>query len=69
MAAETCRRSRCEEPVSARRVVLVGPDGTDRKRCGPYCAEHTDMLLGNLKHTYTGGGRALRIDVAAPAAL
>lgn len=53
---ETCRRTRCTEPRSARQVVLVGPDGTDRKRCGPYCDEHTDMLMGNLTPTYTGTG-------------
>lgn len=58
----TCRRSRCGEPVSRRRVVLVGPDGTDRKRCGPYCDPCTDALLRNLTPTYTGGGDAYRID-------
>lgn len=61
-ARETCRRSRCANPTSTRRVVLVGPDGTDRKRCGPYCNSCTDALLKNLTPTYTGGGAAYRID-------
>jgi hypothetical protein len=61
----TCRRSRCGEPVGARRVVLVRPNGSDGKACGPYCEGHTDALLKNLKPTYTGGGTAYRIDAAA----
>ncbi|MFB4320680.1 hypothetical protein [Actinomadura sp. 21ATH] len=61
--AETeCSRSGCREPQSARQVVLVGPDGTDRKRCGPYCPEHTDLLLTKLTPTYTGGGATYRIE-------
>jgi hypothetical protein len=53
--------------VGARRVVLVGPDRTDRKECGPYCEGCTDTLLGKLTLTYTGGGAAYRIDSAASA--
>lgn len=56
-----CRR--CDDrPASTRRVVLVGPDGTDRKTCGPYCDPCTDALLKILTPTYTGGGPAYRID-------
>ncbi|WP_141576154.1 hypothetical protein [Actinomadura sp. WMMA1423] len=51
-----CRRSGCGQPHGPRQVVLVGPDGTDRKRCGPYCEEHTHTLMSNLTPTYTGTG-------------
>ncbi|MEV4670988.1 hypothetical protein AB0K34_04975 [Actinomadura sp. NPDC049382] len=50
------------QPVSVRRIVLIGPDGTDRKRCGPYCDPCTDALLRNLTPTFTGGGATYRID-------
>ncbi|MFE9099872.1 hypothetical protein [Actinomadura geliboluensis] len=53
-APADCCRSGCDQPHGARQVVLVGPDGTGRRRCGPYCEEHTDMLIRNLTPTYTG---------------
>lgn len=59
-APQLCKRG-CGRPVSDRRVILVGPDGTDRKTCGPYCPDCTDALLRNLLPTYTGGGAAYRI--------
>ncbi|NEA21594.1 hypothetical protein [Actinomadura bangladeshensis] len=49
-----CQRSGCDRPHGARQVVLVGPDGTDRRRCGPYCGPCTDTLMSNLTPTYTG---------------
>lgn len=58
----TCNRSRCDAPVSTRCVVLLNPDGSDGKTCGPYCDTHTDGLLDLLLPTYTGGGDAYRID-------
>lgn len=65
MTAKTqnmCHRSRCGKPYGSRQVVLVRPDGTDGKHCGPYCEKHTDALLKNLNPSYTGGGQTYRID-------
>lgn len=59
--ADTCR-SCGKAPLSARRVVLVNPDGTDGGTCGPYCDACTDALLKNLLPIYTGGGDTYRIE-------
>lgn len=56
-----CRRFD-DRPASARRVVLINPDGTDGKTCGPYCDPCTDALLKDLIPTYHGGAAAYRVD-------
>jgi hypothetical protein len=52
-------------PVGTRRVILVRPDGSDGKTCGPYCDRCTDLLLLNLRPVYTGGGPTYRIEMGA----
>jgi len=59
-----CAKSRCTRPVSACKVVLLNPDGTDGKACGPYCDDHTEGIIYLLVPTYSGGGPAYRIDRA-----
>ena len=67
--AQTCKIRDCAEPVSSRIVILLSPDGTERRPANPshrrYCERHTDNLLANLRHTYMGGAPALRVDVIA----
>lgn len=60
--AETCRKSRCDAPAGARCIILLNPDGSDGRTCGPYCDDHTADLLDLLLPTYTGGGDAYRIE-------
>lgn len=62
--AETCRN--CDAPASDRRVVLLDPDGTEVKKCGPFCDPCTDMLLENLVSEYAEGRPAYRVERAAP---
>lgn len=61
-AHRTCAGRGCTEPLSARRVVLVDPDGTDVETCGPYCDEDTDALVRNLFPRYSTGRPAYRIE-------
>ena len=60
-ASEACKYRDCTKPPAFEQVVLVRPNGDTGKLCGPYCEEHRDMLRGNLKPTYTGGGEAYRL--------